>query len=64
MYLCLRGFILGFETFVWLISKQNIDKLIVGFTGDTLGEKILVGKTLMNHWLFIKNCQTFVLYSS
>ena len=47
--------------------SENFDKLIVGFIGETLREKSLIVKTLMNCWPFIKfvkllHFQTFALY--
>ena len=43
-------------------------KLMIGFLGETLRAKNLLGKILMNHWLFVKfinviHRQTFVPYS-
>lgn len=34
--------------------QQNFNGLIIGLVGETLREKSLVGKNLMNRWLFVK----------
>ena len=51
------------------IDKCNFDKSIVGFIGKALTGKRLEGKTLTNHWLFVKFVkvfphQTFALYGN
>ena len=48
------------------INKQNFNKLIVGFIGETLRWKSLVGKNFNESLAIhqIHQCQTFVLCSS
>ena len=48
-----------------ILTSNSFDELTVNFIGEILKEKILIGETLMNHWVFVKfiKHQAFVLYN-